>query len=180
MKNKLGLLASALVLSACATESGVKDYPKDPVAKGLAFSYSKSFDQSRINSVEPKVVRSVVQDEDKTVREIAGAVCTISSSEMSIKVTTPSEVLLPVIKGEPKPLQIACQSGKLRANEEMKAFIPQAQSTPTYTGEGGVAGALLTVLVFSAGDAMVNASRKSADLWRYRHMAVNEILIPLK
>lgn len=180
MKINVMLLASAVMISACATEPKFKDYPKEPVAKGLAFTYSKSFDQSRISSVEPKVVRSMVEDEDKTLREIAGAVCTLSSSEMSIKVTTPSEIQLPVIKGEPKPLKVACTSGKLRANEEIKAFIPQNQTTPTYTGEGGVAGALLTVLVFSAGDAIVNASRKSADLWRYRHTAVNELLISLK
>lgn len=103
----------------------------------------------------------------------------MSSSEMSVKFTSPSEVQVPVIKGQPKPLQVKCTLKNLRLDQPLEAFIPQKRTETTYMG-GGVAGVLLGALVNATGDAIVNSHRQSLDLWRFQDKALINIDLPLK
>lgn len=108
-------------------------------------------------------VRTYLAVPDGDPVEIAGAACVVRSSQFRAEFQSPARMSMPLTRGEPKPLKLAC-----RANGKSQQLdLPPVQIV---TGVGIYTGELVTSLAATliVGGVTTEASR-NANVWGYRY-----------
>jgi len=143
MKTKIGLLAACIFLAGCE----YADVTQAPVEVTM-----KTSGRQVLGFTEP-TLRTFVRKDGKQ-SEVIGARCTFDSAELSGSAVTPAIVRLPIVKGQPTPLRIACSAPELAGTRTVNPIL-----NGTAVGAASPAGLVV---------GLVTASLVAAqDKWSY-------------
>lgn len=146
-------IISIIALGALVACEPLAEVTSEPVNARL----SGSFDQERLaNGTSRVTVRAFMPAPEGKIRgeEILGAVCDLRSDELSARVVTPQEVIVPDFKqreayperGLPSALVISCTAGGRSGKTQITA-VPKQASVAT---GAGAAVAMLTIVASAA------------------------------
>ena len=144
-------ITAALFIGAC-TESG---QPLNTTPVSITLSPAL---QARTISYDRVVLRSMQPGPDGKPVELAGAKCTLKSSDLSAELVTPAAVNLPRVKGQPGPITVTCRAAGKSGSKQIPPRLVRAQGSAP--AGGGLAGALIMA-------AAAGAMSGIADRWSY-------------
>ncbi len=140
------ILLSSLALAACVPVAKIEQPP-------VTIGYAKGFNTGRVASQKTITLRSYA-GEGRDKKEVLGATCVLQSEELSGKVVTPSQIVLPLFiqspslkdRGRPTPLRVECKHDGMTGVESYNAV----EKTTGVATNAGIAGAILTAVVSGA------------------------------
>lgn len=125
------------------------------------FSRVSSKSTTKVTETIPIPVRTFIDKEGKRT-EVAGATCTIQSSEFKSKFVTPAKVRFPMTEGKPAPLDATCKfDGKSRSI----TLQPKLRANYVGVSSSTHAGAALLITLVAA--AATHEVAKKRDKWAY-------------
>lgn len=142
MKNVCLVTVLGLFLAGCAN---VVEISQPPVSLDLRSEVAKA----RVVRHEDQYVRTFVR-EDKSVKEVLGAKCSVASAELKGSFVTPVLVHVPVFKGKPTALRVVCDAGTLAGE---KLLQPQLSGTAVGgPSAAGLVAAVVTSMIVAGKD----------------------------
>lgn len=154
MKKAILVVPFVLALAGCMQNMEITQEPVD-------FAHVSSKNATKVTDTVQIPVRTFI-DKDGKRTEVAGATCTIQSSDFKSKFVTPANVRFPETVGKPAPLDATCKfDGKSRTvtlHPKLRANYVGVSSS-THTGA-----ALLITLI---GAAATHEVAKKRDKWAY-------------
>ncbi|MEL7255759.1 MAG: hypothetical protein AAGL23_16410, partial [Pseudomonadota bacterium] len=145
------IILGSVFLMGCADVSDINTPP-------VEFEYAEQFDQKRLldqgTELPFRAYAKPEQGQGQRGPEIVGARCQMTSQEFKAAFSTPAKVTLPVIRGEPSVMTVACTANGKTTKRTQRPFKPQTV----------VVGDPVTAVVGTLIGAAVTAA---SDRWHY-------------
>lgn len=152
-----------LALSACTPEE-----PATQAPTAVSFSVKPGFDQSRILGTETINFVTSTKEQRGAIswdKALAGSTCRAESSEIVVNFTTPAQVALPILRGQPSAMTVSCSNGALQGAVRTQPILIESNESGNLALEQDniVAGVIFGAI--AAGQERREA--RARDAWRF-------------